>query len=118
MGPTNVALVNLFQADQQLRAAQGRLDAVTKNVRLQERRIKELTEQHKLALTKLRENQTQAAQHDLDLKSRDAHIEKLRTQQQNAKNNKEYQTFLVEINTAKVDRNKVEDETMKLLEHV
>ena len=46
------------------------------------------------------------------------HIEKLRTQQQNARNNKEYQTFLIEINTAKVDRNKVEDETMKLLEQV
>jgi predicted nucleic acid-binding Zn-ribbon protein len=118
MGPTNVALVNLFQADQQLRVAQGRLDAVTKNVRLQERRIKELTEQHKLALAKLRENQTQSAQHDLDLKSRDAHIEKLRTQQQNAKNNKEYQTFLVEINTEKVDKAKIEELALTAMQAV
>src|SRR5205814_10190524 len=54
----------------------------------------------------------------LDLKSREAHIEKLRSQQQNAKNNKEYQTFLIEINTQKVDKGKVEDETIKAMEAV
>src|SRR3954469_20959299 len=118
MGPTNVALVNLYQADQRLREAQGRLDAATKNVRIQERRVNELSEKLKTAQQQHREGQSKAGQHELDLKSRDAHIEKLRTQQQNAKNNKEYQTFLVEINTQKVDRNKVEDETMKLLEQV
>ena len=36
-------------------------------------------------------------------------------QQQGAKNNKEYQAFLVEINTSKVDRNKVEEEAIKVL---
>src|SRR4051812_9336591 len=44
MGPTNVALVKLFQADQKLREAQGRLDATTKNVRIQERRVRDLTD--------------------------------------------------------------------------
>ena len=44
MGPTNVALVKLFQADQKLREAQGRLEATTKNVRVQERRVKDLTD--------------------------------------------------------------------------
>ena len=44
MGPTNVALVKLYQADQKLREAQGRLDATTKNVRIQERRGKDLTD--------------------------------------------------------------------------
>ena len=29
MGPTNLALVQLFRADQQLREAQGRLEGVT-----------------------------------------------------------------------------------------
>jgi len=47
------------------------------------------------------------------MRARDAHIEKLRTQQQTAKNNKEYQAFLVEINTAKVDRNKVEEDAIR-----
>lgn len=118
MGPTNVALVKLFEADQALREAQGRLDSAARNVRVQERKVADLSEKLKLAQTKLREQQSQAGQLDLDLKSRDAHIERLRTQQQTAKNNKEYQAFLVEINTAKVDRNKVEDEAMKVLEAV
>lgn len=118
MGPTNVALVKLFEADNALREAQSRLDAAAKNVRIQERRAADLAEKLKLAQTKLKEQQAQAGQFDLDLKSRDAHIERLRTQQQTAKNNKEYQAFLVEINTAKVDRNKIEDEAMKVLEAV
>src|SRR6478752_3723433 len=118
MGPTNVALVAYYKADQELRAAQARLDAAAKDVRVQERRVNDLIEKQRLAQSKLRETQSKAGQLELDLKSRDAHIEKLRTQQQNAKNNKEYQAFLVEINTEKVDRNKVEEEGMRLLETV
>lgn len=118
MGPTNIALVKYFRSDQQLRAAQSRLDAASKDVRVQERRSNDLAEKHKLAQSRLRETQSLAGQMELDLKTRDAHIDKLRNQQQLAKTNKEYQAFLIEINTAKVDRNKVEDETMKVLESV
>lgn len=118
MGPTNIALVKLFKADQALREAQARLHAAARNVRVQERKVADLSEKLKLAQSRLKEEQAKAGQLDLDLKTRDAHIERLRTQQQTAKNNKEYQAFLVEINTAKVDRNKVEDETLKVLEAV
>lgn len=118
MGPTNVALVKLFQADQQLRAAQAKLDAATKNVRIQERKVKDLAEKLKLQQHKLRETQSASGQLDLDIKSRDARIEKLRTQQQSAKNNKEYQAFLIEINTEKVDKSKTEDQQLKLMEEI
>ena len=115
MGPTNVALVKLFRADNALREAQNRLDEAGKNVRLQERRVHDLEQKLKDAQARHKQQQSKAGQLDLDMRSRDAHIEKLRTQQQSAKNNKEYQAFLVEINTAKVDRGKVEDEAMKLM---
>ena len=118
MGPTNVALVKLFRADADLREAQNRLDEAGKNVRLQERRVADLDAKLKDAQTRLKQQQTRAGQMDLDMRSRDAHIEKLRTQQQTAKNNKEYQAFLIEINTAKVDRGKVEDEAMKVMGEV
>lgn len=118
MGPTNIALVKLYRADQALREAQERLDAASKNVRVQERRVNDLSEKHRLAQMALREQQAKVGSLDLDLKSRDAHIEKLRRQQQTAKNNKEYQTFLIEINTAKVDRNKVEEQALKGMEAV
>ena len=115
MGPTNVALVKLFRADNALREAQNRLDEAGKNVRLQERRVADLEQKLKDAQTRHRQQQARGGQLDLDMRARDAHIEKLRTQQQSAKNNKEYQAFLVEINTAKVDRSKVEDEAVRVL---
>ncbi|HEX3357897.1 MAG TPA: C4-type zinc ribbon domain-containing protein, partial [Tepidisphaeraceae bacterium] len=118
MGPTNIALVKYYRADQHVREAQARLDAATKDVRVQERKVNDLAEKHKLATVKLREAQTKQGELELDLKTRDAHIEKLRTQQQNAKNNKEYQAFLVEINTEKVDRAKTEEDLLKLMEQV
>src|SRR5688572_12751595 len=118
MGPTNVALLKLFEADKQLRDAQERLDAAARNVRIQERRVADLAEKLKVAQHSLRDQQARAGQLDLDLRSRDAHIEKLRTQQQTARNNKEYQAFLVEINTGKVDRAKVEEEAVKVMEAV
>jgi uncharacterized protein len=116
MGPTNISLVKLFHADQALREAQERLDAATKNVRIQDRKVNDLTEKLKLAQAKHKELQAKSGNLDLDLRSRDAHIEKLRTQQQVAKNNKEYQAFLIEINTGKLDRSKVEEDTMKVME--
>jgi predicted nucleic acid-binding Zn-ribbon protein len=116
MGPTNLALVKLYNADQKLREAQGRLDATTKNVRIQERRVRDLSDKIAAAQKQLKAQQAHAATLDLDLKSRDAHIEKLRTQQQNAKNNKEYQANLVQISTEKADRNKIEEEAIKLME--
>lgn len=118
MGPTNIALVQFFRADQKVRAAQARLDDAGRTVRVQERRVAELAEKHKLAAAKLREQQSQSAQLELDLKTRDAHIERLRTQQQTAKNNKEYQAFLLEINTEKVDKAKVEEQTLVVMEQV
>jgi len=118
MGPTNVALVKLFQADQALRAAQGRLDSASRSVRVQERRIAELNEKLKLTQQQLREQQAKAGQLDLDMKSREVRIEKLRTQQQNSHNHKEYQAFLTEINTEKIDKGKVEEEWLKVMEGV
>jgi predicted nucleic acid-binding Zn-ribbon protein len=116
MGPTNVALVKLFEADQKLRAAQSRLDATTRNVRVQERRSNDLAERIRLARLALKEQQAKAAALDLDLRTRDARIERLRVQQQDAKNNNEYQAFLIEINTGKVDRNKIEEEAIAVME--
>ena len=118
MGPTNVALVALFLADQDLRNAQAKLDEAGKNVRVQERRVNDVEQKLRDAQQRLRQHQARAGALDVDLRSRDAHIEKLRTQQQSAKNNKEYQAFLVEINTHKVDRGKVEDEAVRTMGEV
>jgi predicted nucleic acid-binding Zn-ribbon protein len=118
MGPTNVALVKLLQIDQKLSEAQARLDVVCRNVRVQERKVADVAERLNLAQSKLREAQAGAAQYDLEIKSRDAQIEKLRAQQQASKNNREYQTFLLEINTQKIDRGKAEETALARMEEV
>jgi len=118
MGPSNVALVKLFQADQKLREAQERLDAVSKNVRVQERKVHDLAERLRLSQQKMKEEQSHLAQFDLDVKTRDAQIERLRVQQQSAKNDKEYKTFIVEINTQKVDKGKIEEQMLKTMQTV
>lgn len=118
MGPTNQALVKLFEADQKFRQAQARYDSAARNVRIQERRVAELTANLDAATALFKETQAKAGNTDLDIKTRDAHIEKLREQQQTTKNNKEYQNFLVQISTTKVDKAKIEDEMLKLMELV
>lgn len=118
MGPSNEALVRLFVADQKYRQAQARYDAAARNVRIQERKLSELTIKLTAASTALKELQSRTANVELDIKSREGHIEKLRVQQQTAKNNKEYQTFLIQINTEKVDKGKAEDELLGLMGEV
>ncbi|HUB24513.1 MAG TPA: C4-type zinc ribbon domain-containing protein [Tepidisphaeraceae bacterium] len=118
MGPTNIALVKLFLAEREIRAAQARLDDAAKNLRLAERRVADAAEKYGVCSSKLKEEQAACSNLELDVKTRDAHIERLRTQQQTAKNNKEYQAFLVEINTEKVEKGKVEDLTIKAMEEL
>lgn len=118
MGPTNIALVKLLRADEALRDAIARYDAANKTVRLQERRLADLKEKLRLAQATHREQQAKAGNLELDVKTREARIEKLRTQQSNARNNTEYQAFLTEINTEKVDKGKSEDEQLKVMEQV
>lgn len=118
MGPTNVALVKLFEVDRKFRDAQSKLEDAAHNVRIQERRVNDLTEKLRHTQDTFKHNQARHGHLELDLKSRDQHIEKLRTQQQSAKNNKEYQALLIEINTRKVDRGKVEEQTLSLLDAI
>jgi predicted nucleic acid-binding Zn-ribbon protein len=118
MGPTNLALVKLFDADRDLRAVQSELDDVTRSVRILGRKIADLDERLRLAHTRHLELQAQYKALELELKTRDAHIEKLRTAQQATRNNREYQALLVEISTQKVDRTKVEEQALRLLEQI
>ena len=62
------------------------------------------------------ELQARSGLYDLDMKARDEQIERLRTQQQASVNAKEYQSLLVEINTRKVDKAKVEEEALRTME--
>jgi uncharacterized protein len=116
MGPSNVALVKLYQADRDWREAEARLESASRTVRVQERRIADLGERLRLSQVKLREQQAAAAQLELDMRVREERIERLRTQQQTAKSHREYQAFLTEINAEKIDKGKVEEQALAAME--
>jgi predicted nucleic acid-binding Zn-ribbon protein len=116
MGPTNIALVKLFKADTRLREAQRRLNAVTRNVRLQQEKASDLAARRDATHAELNRAKAKSAELDLEIKSRDEKIESMRTQQSAAQTNREYQAFLVQINTHKVDRGKIEDDMLKLID--
>ncbi len=78
MGPTNVALVQLFRAELALREAISILDAVTKDVRVQETRNAQLIQRLESAQAKFKDLQAKSANFELDLKMRGEHIDKLR----------------------------------------
>jgi predicted nucleic acid-binding Zn-ribbon protein len=118
MGPTNVALVKLFNADQQYADAQRRYDAVSRDVRIQERRVRELAPTLQTAQQALALLQAGARDLELDSKTREEHITKLRSQQTEARTDREYKKFLIEINTQKADKSKIEDRLLEQMETV
>jgi predicted nucleic acid-binding Zn-ribbon protein len=118
MGPTNQALVKLFLADTQLREAQSRLDSATRNVRLQQNKVADLAARQATAKTEHTKLSARAAELNLEIQSREQKIEQLREQQNSAQYNREYQAFLVQINTQKVDRQKFEEEALGVMESV
>jgi uncharacterized protein len=105
-------LRELFLLDQQVRGMRARLDAATvrenalrgKLDRLAQQR-NELAEQHKLVQAKAAGLEHQAR----DVETR---IARLREQMNSVKNNKEYSALLIEVNTIKLEKGKLEDEAL------
>jgi uncharacterized protein len=106
-------LRELFLLDQQVRGMSARRDAALtrqkalqgKLDRLQQQR-RELAEQHKLGQAKAAGLEHQAR----DVETR---IARLREQMNNVKNNKEYSALLVEVNTIKLEKGKLEDQALE-----
>lgn len=116
MGPTNLALVKLFLADTELREVQSRLEAATKNVRLQQNKVTDLATRQAAAKSEHQHLQARSNELSLEIKAREEKIEHLREQQNSAQTNREYQAQLIQINTQKVDKQKFEDEALEVME--
>lgn len=108
-------LHELFLIDQQVRGLSGGLNSARTHSRTQQTKIEQLNAQLNELSGQLR--QTQATEQNLenDAAGIDARINKLREQMNAAKTNKEYSAFLVEVNTLKADKSKIDDRAMELL---
>ena len=96
----------LYILNQQIAAQRSR-------ARVQEKKIAEHAAQAEQLRAKVKAAQSAAGEAELDLKSREATLDKLRGQLNTAKTNKEYSSLLREINTFKADSSRTEEEALK-----
>ena len=111
-------LHRLFLLDQQLRGLRTRLDAATRTRTRQQARLDQLHTQHAELLQQLTAAQVHANAFESQCKDIDGRTAKRREQMKNVRNHKEYSALLVEVNTLKVEKGKLEDQALEHLTKV
>lgn len=115
MGATLDALHRLQEVELQIAEIKRGINRKARAVTSHQTRIAELDSQIKKAQDVIRATQMEADRYDLDVKSREADIAKLRVALQSTKTNKEYSAILTQLNTFKADSSKVEDRVLGLM---
>lgn len=118
MGPVLNGLVKLQSVENRLRAAKAKLARCRRSVIIQENQVRSLqnaldAKKEEVQLTKLQSDRL-----ELELKTRDEEISKLRAMLNAAKTNKEYATVLTQLNTTKADNSKIENQILELLKDI
>jgi uncharacterized protein len=109
------SLLALFKIDRDLHQLRMGLENVQKDQKTQQAKIAQLMRELENQETAVGKLQGEVSNRDLEMKSRQEHIEKMRTSLNGAKTNKEYSAVLVMISAEKADVSKMED---ALLEHM
>jgi len=118
MGPVLNGLLKLQSVENRLRAEKAKLTRCRRNVIIQENLIRSL--QNALAAKK-EEAQLAKVQFDrleLEVKTKDEIISRLRSSLNIAKTNKEYAAVLSQLNTTKADNSKIETQSLELLKDI
>ncbi len=115
MGPVLDGLVKLQSVENRLRAEKAKLTRCRRNVVIQENLIRSLQNAIEAKHEEVQLTKVQFDRLELELKSRDATIAKLRASLNSAKTNKEYAAVLTQLNTTKADNSKIEAQSLELL---
>lgn len=111
-------LLKVFRVDQQLSGLQSRLKGAEKFLSEQTKQLGSIDQKRDALATQLKQLQATIADHEGEMARLDARVEVLREQMNNAKTNKEYKAFLVEVNTYKADRGTNETAALELMTKV
>ena len=108
MGPVLNGLTKLQSVENRLRAAKAKLARCRRNVIIQENQVRSFqnaleAKQEEIQLTKVQSDRL-----ELELKTKDEIIARLRASLNIAKTNKEYAAVLTQLNTSKADNSKIE----------
>ncbi|MGP1272978.1 MAG: zinc ribbon domain-containing protein [Phycisphaerales bacterium] len=111
-------LLAVYRIERQLRGLQSRLRSAERFLNEQETQLSKLGSRRQSLDSQLRQLQASAAERESEMARLDERIATLREQMNVTKTNKEYQALLAEVNTHKLERARVEEETLELMEKV
>jgi predicted nucleic acid-binding Zn-ribbon protein len=118
MGPVLNGLMKLQSVENRLRVAKGKLTRCRRNVIIQENQIRTLQNAIEAKKEEIQLAKVQSDRLELELRTRDEAIAKLRASLNTAKTNKEYAALLTELNTKKADNSKIEEQALDLLKDI
>jgi predicted nucleic acid-binding Zn-ribbon protein len=118
MGATLDALHRLQTIETQLRSVREQIESKQRSVQAHHRRIATTERQIADIHHQIRQAQSEADRMDLDRKTHEQHIAKLRETLNRTKTNKEYAAILTQLNTDKADAAKTEDAVLTAMTKV
>jgi predicted nucleic acid-binding Zn-ribbon protein len=118
MGATLEALHRLQVIESQLRSVREQIESKRRSVQGSQRRIATIDRQLADTHEQIRNAQAEADKLELDRKTNEAHIAKLREALNRSKTNKEYAAVLTQLNTDKADLVKLEDAVLAAMSKV
>jgi len=118
MGPVLNGLRQLQSVENRLRVVKAKLERCRRNVILQENQVRSLQNAFDAKKEEIQLARVQADRIELELKSRDETIAKLRAGLNMAKTNKEYSAILTQLNTSKADNSKLESQVLDLMKNI
>ena len=118
MGSILQALIKLQSVENRLRAAKAKLTRCRRNVIIQENQIRTLQNAHEAKKEEIQLTTIQSDRLELELKTRDEAISKLRNSLNSARTNKEYAAVLTQLNTTRADNSKIEAQILELMKNI
>lgn len=118
MGPILYGLIKLQSVENRLRAAKAKLTRSRRNVIIQENQVRSFQNALEAKKEELQLTKVQSSRLELELKTRDAEVSKLRAALNTAKSNKEYAAVLTQLNTTRADNSKLETQILELMKAV
>ncbi len=108
-------LRKLYLLDQQVRGIRTRLDHANDRLHAQKVKLTQFNQQQAEMGDQLKHTQAKASALENQSEGIEQRIAHLRQQMQIVKSNKEYSAILIEVNTLKLDKGKLEDEALEQL---
>jgi hypothetical protein len=118
MGPILRGLIKLQRVENRLRAVQNKLARCRRSVLYQETQLRALQSNYEAKQQEIKLTRIQTDRLELELKSRDEHLARLRAALNLARTNKEYSAVLTDLNTSKADDSKLETQVLELMKNI